>query len=175
MKTNLILLLLIISIGLNIYSYTIIKSNNYIIRDVDKRLNTRTDVRTGEEWTFCNNETRFDVENSNKGGKEIEYDDARTKVKAYYEKHKNDNNEYKTTGFIFSKKVFDRIFSDENKGINSVRLDLIEDNKQLFLVAKGLSRKYTGLIYLEEPQKTSRIYVDQSMCPNDCDYEKDLY
>lgn len=94
----------------------------------------------------------------------------------YYLANKDRKDVYKTTGFTMSKNVFDKIFSDErNTKINTVRLDLAIYNGKLSLVAKGIQRTNTGLKYVLAPNKPTRIYINQSMCPADCAETREKY
>jgi hypothetical protein len=172
-KMNVILIALVISLGLNIYGICLLRCGFGCENTCEKgksKSGTREILQS-----FCDNGGRYDNENENKGGQELSYEEALAQVNDYYSKHKDRNDEYKTTGFILSKKAFDKIFSDDKELVNSVRLDLILIKDELHIVAKGIVRKNTGLNYVDPAKEPSRIYINQSMCPADCNYVIDKY
>ena len=176
-KINFLLILLIISVGINIYCITILidakKSADLILNELDE-IDSTLDVNNSS--AFCTNDGRFDDEDANLGGEELLFEDAFKIMNDYYLANKDRDDEYQTTGFTMSKNVFDKIFSDErNKKLNTVRLDLAIYNGKLSLIAKGIQRTNTGLNYLPAPNDPSRIYINQSMCPADCAETREKY
>lgn len=141
MKTRqvLILIALAVSVGFNVYS-----------------------VSSGEpEVSPCDNSRRYTNETSG-GGSEISAAGAKGMVSEYRANHVEDKTEYKTTGFVMSKRIFDELF--KNPTANALTLDLVSSEGQLNLVVKSTSTNKTGI----DARAGSGVFVLQSFCPDDC-------
>jgi hypothetical protein len=171
-KMNLVLLILLFSLGINVYQLTLLKKCTSECYDMKDSSNIECcDTSSANniiDWSFCENKGRFDGEKSSKGGIETDEVSAKEDVMAYRKAHVNDQTVYTTTGFLFSKKVFDHIFNNPDQKINTVRFDLIVKDKKLSLIAKGISTDFTDITY--NNNKTSRVFINQSMCPIDCQF-----
>lgn len=112
------------------------------------------------QWSFCDNDGRFDPNDLHRGGEEVNTDWAKTQVMNYRTAH-----EKEITGFLFSKKVFDHIFNSSDTKINMVRFDLILNSKTPYLIARGVSTDFSEVTL---NGKEDRVFINQSMCPADC-------
>ena len=166
-KINLLLIVLFISIGINIYEYMNLKKCTSECERMHEKEKINAESKLGD--LFCDNNGRIKPDIEKIGGTEIDDSVAEGYVINYQKAHEKDPTKYNRTGFIFSKQVFDHIFNNSNMSINSVRLDLITDSKDsLFIVAKGVKRKFMEVNYSNKP---SRVFINQSMCPKDCVYQ----
>lgn len=137
-RSNVLTLALILSLGLNIYDVLI-------------------------RFPHCDDTDRFSDKELPFGGNEVSHTWAKDHVEAYREAHATDETPYQTTGFMLSKKVFDKIF--DNTTLNTLCVDLIEnDEKVLSIVVKGITTDSTEIT----TGLHSGIFINQSMCPADC-------
>ncbi len=137
-RSDVLTVALILSLGLNIYEVL-------------------------KEFPHCDDTNRYADKEQKYGGQEVSADWATDRVNAYREAHRGDVSIYKTTGFMMSKKVFDKIF-DERKN-NTLCMDLVENESNILsLVVKGTYTDSTEIT----PGPASGIYINQSMCPADC-------
>jgi hypothetical protein len=96
------------------------------------------------------------------GGKSITPENASDLVAAYRAAHEKDDGLYKTTGFFLSKRMFDKIFCDPQ--VNSVNIDLVDNNGQLQIVVSGEISDSTEI----DDEAASVIFINELHCPNDC-------
>ncbi len=141
MKTRhlLIMIAFVVSIGFNVYSFN-----------------------SGEpEVSPCDNTKRYSKEVAG-GGKEVAKGEIDALVAAYREAHSGDQTEYKTTGFVLSKRIFDELY--KNGEANAITIDLIVDKGQLNLAVKAIQTTKTGI----DKTAGSGLYILQTFCPDDC-------
>jgi len=137
-KSDVLTIALILSLGLNIYEIL-------------------------NKFPHCDDTDRYSPKELSYGGEEVTSDWAKDRIYAYRSAHERDPSIYKTTGFMMSKKVFDKIFDE--KRFNTLSLDLVEnENNILTLVVKGTMTDST----LITTGTKSGIFINQSMCPADC-------
>jgi hypothetical protein len=168
-KMNLVLLILFLSIGINIYELMLVKkctSECYEMKDSCNMACCDSSKTNGKisAWTFCENQGRYNEESTKpedqKGGEELTETDAYKLIDDYKSIHKNE-----TTGFLLSKYIIDNIFDNPNPKKNMVRCDLVERNGQLSLIVRGV---YTTYTLPKFNGKQSRFFIAQSWCPSDC-------
>ena len=111
----------------------------------------------------CDNKGRYDKENG-VGAIGINDSDAKELVLKYRDDFPPENNNNHPTGYVFTKRMFDQIFEDQN--VNSVTLDLVTYQENISLVVKGHNDTLTKI----GGDSTSKVYVIQSFCPIDCSY-----
>ncbi len=141
MKTKhlLILIAFVVSIGFNVYSIT---SGN-------------------PEVSPCDNTNRYGNEAAG-GGVELAKEEIKSLVENYRNAHKGDEGEYKTTGFVLSKRIFDDLFKDGS--LNALSLNLVVDKGQLNLAVKAIQTTNTAI----DKKTGSGLYVLQTFCPDEC-------
>ena len=139
-KSDILTLALLLSVGLNIYEMT---------KDLCP--------------AYCNDEGRYPDREQAFGGAEVEESWAKNHILRFREEHVGDLTYYKTTGFMLSKKAIDNIFNQPL--LNTLCLDLIvDDHDVLSLIAKGTVTDSTMI----DCSIKDGIFINQSMCPNDC-------
>ena len=100
-RSDVLTLALILSLGLNIY-------------DVLKR------------FPHCDDTDRFSDKELPFGGNEVSHTWAKDHVEAYREAHATDVTPYQTTGFMLSKKVFDKIFDNTQVEVAEKNIEVIQ-------------------------------------------------
>ena len=173
-KMNILLIVLLISLGINIYELIIIKKCCLSCHGTESTCENNVDSSNGLldsvllKPKHCDDYGRYDPkEKLRKGGEEIDSVDALLMVEKYRAAHLNDTTVYKTTGFSFSKQTFDQIFDHTSNNMNMVRFDLITQNDSLFLIAKGIRTDYSNLTHKVSLIKGG-VFLSRSFCPYDC-------
>ena len=111
----------------------------------------------------CDNKGRYDKEDG-VGAIGINDSDAKVLVLKYRDDYPPGNNNNHPTGYVFTKRMFDQIFEEQN--VNSVTLDLVTYQENISLVVKGYNDTLTKI----GGDSTSKVYVIKSFCPIDCSY-----
>ncbi len=137
-ETKVLTVALILSLGLNVYELL-------------------------NQFPHCNDTDRYGEKEDDLGGLGVTDEWAYNHVSAYRTEHARDESIYKTTGFMFSKKALDKIFDATT--VNTLTIDLIENDKnELAIVIKGVTTNNTNI----NTNESSTVFLDQTMCPNDC-------
>lgn len=138
-KTLLLIMALLISVGLNVYSFN-----------------------SGEqEVSPCDDSQRYNDEVAG-GGMEMSVSDLKYMVTNYKNSQKDERSPYKTTGFILSKKVCDELF--KNPTNNALSMDMFVKDGQLNLAIRGIHTTHSAI----DAKTGSNHFVIQTFCPSDC-------
>ncbi len=173
-KMNILLIALLFSLGINVYELIILKRCCSSCQDM--KSTSENSTNSSNELLdpnllkpkHCDDDGRYvDPGTLKKGGHEIDSASANVMIENYRTAHLNDPTMYKTTGFSFSKQVFDKIFDHKNSKLNTVRFDLISYNDSLFLIAKGVSTNYFEITQ-EVNLISGGVFLSKSLCPFDC-------
>ncbi len=109
----------------------------------------------------CDNTNRYKNEVAG-GGIEMTSDSLKQMVENYRNQHLEDKTEYKTTGFVLSKKIFDEVFKDGS--MNALSFDLVVDSGQLNLAIRAIQTTKTEI----DTKAGTRLFLGQAFCPTDC-------
>ncbi len=172
-KMNILLIVLLISLGINIYELLLLKRCCLSCHGNEGTCENNTVSPNGLLDTdllkpkHCEDIGRYSPKDTARGGEEIDSASATVMIENYRFAHSTDTTIYRTTGFSFSKKVFDKIFDHKNSKLNMIRFDLITKNDSLFLIAKGISTNYSE-ITTTIPFINGGMFLSRSFCPFDC-------
>lgn len=138
-KHIIFLLLFIVSLAVNVYSVSL----------------------ADPEVSPCDNTNRYKNEASG-GGIEMTSEALKLMVENYRSEHLEDKTEYKTTGFVFSKKIFDEVFKDGS--MNALSMDLVVDSGQLNLAIRASHTNKTEI----DTKAGTRLFLCGTFCPTSC-------
>lgn len=109
----------------------------------------------------CDNQDRYD-DHETEGAIGIKKDEAKDLVLKYRNDFPPEQNNERPTGYVFTKRMFDKIFMHDQ--INSVTLDLVTYHDKVSLVV----REYKTLQTKLGGDESDNIYVIQSFCTDQC-------
>lgn len=110
----------------------------------------------------CDDSRRYSSETAG-GGADMALTEMSALVQEYKTARAENKDEFKTTGFLISKRVCDDLFS--NPTTNALTLDLFVKDGQLNLAIRGTHTTKSGI---EKKSASADGYVVRTFCPDDC-------